>query len=205
MAIGHPPEAPVRATITLVVADHSDYPTDLERDVTLKDGTALRLRPIRPDDAPRLISLYNRLSRLTAYQRFFSVMKRLPPDWARLLATVDYHRRLALVAERGPADAPEIEAVARYEPTDDPGTVEVAFAIQDGYQGKGLGTLLLRHLLDAAEARGIHRFRAYVLADNQRMLALFSRLTDIRERRLEYGVVTLLFERRAIEPPAHDG
>ena len=187
------------------MAYHSDYPTDLERNVTLKDGTALRLRPIRPDDAPRLISLYNRLSRLTAYQRFFSAMKRLPPDWARLLATVDYHRRLALVAEHGPADAPEIEAVARYEPTDDPGTVEVAFAIQDGYQGKGLGTLLLRHLLDAAEARGIHRFCAYVLADNQRMLALFSRLTDIRERRLESGVVTLLFERRAIEPPAHHG
>jgi RimJ/RimL family protein N-acetyltransferase len=200
MAIGHPPEAPVHATIVPVVADHSDYPTDLERDVTLKDGTALRLRPIRPDDAPRLIDLYNRLSRLTVYQRFFSVMKRLPPDWARLLATVDYHRRLALVAERGPADAPEIEAVARYEPTDDPGTVEVAFAIQDGYQGKGLGTALLRHLLDAAEARGIHRFRAYVLADNRRMLGLFSRLTHILERQIESGIVTLVFERCADEP-----
>jgi GNAT superfamily N-acetyltransferase len=107
---------------------------------------------------------------------------------------------LALVAERGPADAPEIEAVARYEPTDDPGTVEVAFAIQDGYQGKGLGTLLLRHLLDAAEARGIRRFRAHVLADNRRMLSLFSRLTNIRERHIESGVVTLVFERRPDEP-----
>ena len=183
----------------------SDYPRELERDITLRDGTALRLRPIRPDDAPRLVDFYSRLSRHTAYQRFFSVMKRLPPDWARMLATVDYRRRLALVAERGVAQAPEIEAVARYEPTDDPSTVEVAFVVQDGYQGRGLGVLLLRHLLDAAEARGIRRFCAYVLADNTRMLDLLTRFTDIRERRLEAGVVTLLFERRGDEPPTRHG
>ena len=183
----------------------SDYPRELERDITLRNGSALRLRPIRPEDAPRLIDFYDRLSRHSAYQRFFSVMKRLPPDWARMLATVDYRRRLALVAERGPADAPEIEAVARYEPTDDPDTVEVAFVVQDGYQGRGLGLLLLHHLLDAAEARGIHRFCAYVLADNARMLDLLARFTDIRERTLEAGVVTLLFERRAYEPAGRHG
>jgi RimJ/RimL family protein N-acetyltransferase len=183
----------------------SDYPGELERDITLRDGTTLRLRPIRPEDAPRLISFYDRLSRHSAYQRFFSVMRRLPPDWARMLATVDYRRRLALVAERGPVDAPEIEAVARYEPTDDPDTVEVAFVVQDGYQGRGLGVLLLHQLLDAAEARGIHRFRAYVLADNARMLDLLSRFTEIRERHLEAGVVNLLFERRADEAAARHG
>ena len=183
----------------------SDYPGELARDITLRDGTTLRLRPIRSDDAPRLIDFYDRLSRHSAYQRFFSVMKRLPPDWARMLATVDYRRRLALVAERGPADAPEIEAVARYEPTDDPDTVEVAFVVQDGYQGRGLGLLLLHHLLDAAEARGMHRFRAYVLADNTRMLDLLSRFTEIRERHLEAGVINLLFERRPDEAAARHG
>jgi len=183
----------------------SQYPRDLERDVTLKDGTELHLRPIRPEDAPRLIDFYDRLSRHSAYQRFFTVMKRLPPDWARLLATVDYRRRLALVAERGPAPAPELVGVGRYEPTEDPDTVEVAFVVQDGLQGLGLGAILLRHLLEAAVARGIHRFCAYVLADNARMLDLLTRFTDIRERRLEAGVVTLLFERRADEAAAHHG
>jgi GNAT superfamily N-acetyltransferase len=185
--------------------EQSDYPRELERDVTLKDGTTLHIRAIRPEDAPRLIDFYGRLSRHSAYQRFFSVMKRLPPDWARMLATVDYRRRLALVAERGPAAAPEIEAVARYEPTDHPSTAEVAFAVQDGYQGRGLGVLLLHHLLKAAEARGIRRFCAYVLADNTRMLDLLSRFTDIRERHLDAGVVTLFFERRADPPPARHG
>lgn len=183
----------------------SDYPRELERDVTLKDGTELRLRPIRPEDAPRLIDFYSRLSRHTAYQRFFTVMKRLPPDWARLFATVDYRRRLALVAERGPAPAPELVGVGRYEPTEDLDTVEVAFVVQDGLQGQGLGAILLGHLLDAAEARGIRRFRAYVLADNRRMLDLLTRFTDIRERQLDAGVVTLLFERRTDPPAARHG
>jgi RimJ/RimL family protein N-acetyltransferase len=179
------------------------YPLELEREVVLRDGTALRLRPIRPDDAPRLIEVYGRLSAHTAYHRFFTVMKRLPPDWARLLATVDYRRRLALVAERGPRDAPELIGVARYEPTDREDTVEVAFVVQDGWQGKGLGTILLRELLDAAAARGIHRFRAFVLADNTRMLDLLRRFTDVREHTLEAGVVELVFARRAAEsaPP----
>jgi RimJ/RimL family protein N-acetyltransferase len=187
------------------MVSESDYPGELECDVTLNDGTRLHIRPIRPEDAPRLIAFYDRLSRHTAYQRFFSAMRRLPPDWARMLATVDYQRRLALVAERGQPDASEIEAVARYEPTDDPGTVEVAFVVQDGYQGRGLGVVLLGRLLDAAHARGIRRFRAFVLGDNRVMLDLLARFTDIRKRTLDAGVVTLDFERRAGDETARHG
>jgi len=183
----------------------SHYPRELVRDITLKDGTSLRLRPIRSEDAPRLVDFYSRLSRHSAYQRFFSIMKRLPPDWARLLATVDYRRRLALVAERGPAKSPELVGVGRYEPTADPDTVEVAFVVQDGFQGLSLGTTLLRQLLEAAEARGFHRFRAYVLADNTRMLDLLSRFTSIRERSIEAGVADIVFERRQEEPAAPHG
>ncbi len=180
------------------------YPSELEREVTLRDGTRLRLRPIRREDAPRLIELYSRLSRHTAYQRFFSAMKRLPPDWARLLATVDYRRRLALIAEAGPQDAPELVGVARYEPTDDPEIVEVAFVVLDGLQNRGLGSLLLRHLLEAAQARGIRRFRAWVLAENHRMLDLLARYTDIVSRTLESGVISVLFTpREGGGAPAH--
>jgi len=172
------------------------YPVELERDITLRDGTALRLRPIRADDAPRLVEYYSRLSAHTAYQRFFTVMRRLPPDWARLHAAVDYRTQLALIAERGPREQPELIAVARYEPTDRPDTAEVAFVVQDAWQGKGLGTIMLDALLEAAAARGITRFRAYVLADNARMLDLLRRFTAVRERTIDSGVVELLFSRR---------
>ena len=182
------------------MAESSEYPTALERVVLLVDGSEIRLRAIKPDDAPRLVEFYDRLSRHTAYQRFFTVMKRLPPNWARMLATVDYRRRLALVAEHGPAA--ELVAVARYEPTDDPRTAEVAFVVQDGFQGKGLGRVLLLYLLEAAQARGVERFRAYVLADNTRMLDLLNRSTDVREHSIASGVASLLFVPRHDRPRA---
>jgi len=166
------------------------YPKELEREIVLRDEARLNVRPIRPDDEPRLVDLYDRLSRHTAYQRFFTVMKRLPPDWAHFLANVDYRRRLALVVEHPPAG--ELVAVARYEPTDEEDTAEIAFVVQDGWQDRGLGTLLLGDLLAAAETHGIRRFRAYVLADNSRMLDLLLRFTEVLERKTESGVTTFL-------------
>jgi GNAT superfamily N-acetyltransferase len=126
---------------------HGIYPAELERDLVARDGERLQLRPIRPDDAPRLQALHGRLSRQTLYQRFFSIMKRLPTDWARYLADVDYHRRLALVIEREPASRSELIGVGRYEPTDDPAAAEVAFVLEDRWQNQGLGTALLHSLL----------------------------------------------------------
>jgi RimJ/RimL family protein N-acetyltransferase len=172
------------------------YPRELEREVVLRDGARLRLRPIRPEDQDRLITFYDRLSRHTAYQRFFTVMKRLPPNWAHLLANVDYERRLALLAEHGLPEDPELVGVARYEPTGQADMAEIAFVIQDGWQNRGLGTLMLDALLAAAEARGIRRFRAYVLASNARMIDLLVRFTDVQERRMESGVTELLLARR---------
>ena len=180
------------------VTTPAEYPRELVQDVKLRDGSYIHIRPIRPEDAPRLQELYGRLSRDTAYHRFFTVMKRLPPDWAQVLATVDYRRRLALVAEHDgpPGVGVEIIAVGRYEPTDEPDTVEVAFVVEDGWQGRGLGTILVREVLDSSAARGIRRFRAYVLSDNRRMLDLITRFGDVRERKTEQGVTELLFTRR---------
>jgi hypothetical protein len=72
-----------------------DYPAGIERQVVLKNGETVRIRPIRPDDEPRLVALYDRLSRHTAYQRFFTVRQSLPQDWVHYFANVDYRRRFA--------------------------------------------------------------------------------------------------------------
>jgi GNAT superfamily N-acetyltransferase len=183
-------------------AGASEYPRELVHPVVLRDGAHLRIRPIRPDDERRLGDLYARLSRHTAYQRFFAVMRRLPRDWYHYFANVDYVRRLALVAERDTADGVQLVAVARYEPTEEDGTAEVAFVVEDGWQGRGLGAVLLEDLIGAARARGLERFRAYVMADNHRMLKLLASRVAIQERTLEEGVVSLLFTPRdAVAPP----
>jgi hypothetical protein len=142
------------------------YPKELERTARLRDNTPVFVRPIRPDDAPRLIDGYSRLSKHTAYQRFFTLRRRLPADWARSLASVDYQRRMALIAERETVDEPELIGVGRYV------------------------------VLRAAQSRGLRRFRAFVLADNKRMLTLLSRHTDIKQREIEDGVVVVTLEPR---------
>jgi RimJ/RimL family protein N-acetyltransferase len=177
------------------------YPRELEHPVVLGDGAYLRIRPIRPDDEPRLVDLYGRLSEHTAYQRFFTLMRRLPPSWFHFFANVDYRRRLALVAERDTATGSELVGVGRYEPSDEEGVAEVALVVQDGWQGRGLGTVLLDDVLTAAQARGIRRFRAYVLAENERMLRLLAIRATALERKIEDGVVALTFTQRGAGPP----
>jgi RimJ/RimL family protein N-acetyltransferase len=161
-----------------------------DRTLALTSGERVRLRPIRPDDEPRLAELYDRSSQQTRYQRFFSAPRRLPPDWAHFLANVDYDRRFALVLEDLAAPATSVIGVARYEPTDD-GVPELALVVEDRWQGKGLGTLLLTELFRAAADNGITQFRAWVLADNRRMLGLLARHVEVLQRGMEQGVVEL--------------
>jgi GNAT superfamily N-acetyltransferase len=186
---------PADSTIigTFTTREVAGYPHGLEREATLKNGVSVRIRPIRPDDEPRLVALYSRLSSHTRYQRFFSATKRLPPNWFHFFANVDYRRRMAFVAEHNAGPEPELLGVGRYESTEEEGTAEVALVVQDDWQDKGLGTILLSDLLQAAVPRSIRQFRAYVLSDNHRMLSLLSRLTNVRERKTEGDVISLVF------------
>jgi RimJ/RimL family protein N-acetyltransferase len=172
------------------------YPSELERPLALRGGACVRLRPIRPDDEPRLEELFHRLSPKTVYHRFFAPYHRLRADWYRRFANVDYRSRLALVAEDEQAGRIVLRGVARYEPDAAPGVAEVAVVVEDAWQNCGIGSVLLGAVLEAGEARGVRSFTASVLADNRRMLHVLRRLGDIRRRSADNGVVTVEFERR---------
>jgi acetyltransferase len=185
---------------TLVVTPRS-YPAELERTVALRNGARVRLRPIRPADEPRLVELYERLSAVSAYQRFFTVMETLPPELAHHFANVDYRRRLALVAEPPAGEIPAVIAVARLEPTERPTTAELALVVEDAWQRIGLGAILLAQILQAGEQRGIDDFRADVLTTNDAMLGLLARHTDVTRRSVQqHGVTELFFRRRCRSP-----
>jgi RimJ/RimL family protein N-acetyltransferase len=128
-------------------------------------------------------------------------MRRLPPDWARILATVDQDRHAAIVAV-DPED--QLVGVARYGCPPGSDEAEIALVVQDGWQGRGLGTLLLTVLLDHGRSRGLTRFRAHVLATNQRMLRLIEELGVVDQRVLDQGVVSLGFTRRPRRSPGED-
>jgi RimJ/RimL family protein N-acetyltransferase len=191
-----PPGSGVVTTIT-----PAPYPRELEHVAVLDDGARVFIRPIRPDDESGLVDLYSRLSEHTAYQRFFTLMRRLPSTWSHFFANVDYRHRLALVAVHDGRNGPELIGVGRYEPTDEEGIVEIALVVQDGWQGRGLGTALMDDIMSAAGARGVERFRAFVLADNSRMLRLLANRTEIVERGIEDSVVAVIFRPRRPHVP----
>ena len=136
----------------------------------LRDGRAMVIRRIRPDDAPRLQALHDRLSDRTRRLRFFTRLKRLDAGFAGRLATVDFVKRAAFAASFPEDDA--IWAVGRYE-IEPSGDAEIAFVVHDDLQGQGLGSELLHHLAQLARTNRIPRFTATTLAENAEMLDVF--------------------------------
>jgi GNAT superfamily N-acetyltransferase len=171
------------------------YPAGEEEDIVLRDGTAMHLRPIRGDDGPGLLALYDRLSPESLYFRFFAFPDK-DAGKAEYLTHVDYDRRYALVAETAGA----IVGVARWERiADRPSHAEVAFTVADDFQGRGLGSLLFQRLAALARARQITVFEAEVLKNNERMLRLFARTGLTSTTRDQGHVLTILL---ALDPTA---
>ncbi len=168
----------------------------------LRDGRTAHIRPIRPDDADLLVDFYSRVSDQSKYYRFFSPMPHLSERDVVRFTQVDHVHRVAfvmLLSER-------MIALGSYEgrPSDDadpsslPAEVaEVAFLVEDAQQGRGIGQLLLEHLAQAGRERGIERFVAEVLPDNQRMIQTFRDAGYRLVSGFEDGVITLEFP---IEP-----
>jgi acetyltransferase len=145
------------------------YPEDLERTWIAPDGTAVLLRALRPDDLDRELRFIAGLSSRTLYQRVqYSSSAVSRSDAARLL-DLDYRDRMAIGALTGPGSDPLIVGVSRY--ARDPGqdTAECAIVVTDDWQGRGLGTQLMRSLAVAARRQGIRWLVGSSLADNSRI------------------------------------
>ncbi len=187
-----------RSTPTSVVgterADGADgvpagYPAELERDVVGESGLHYRLRPIRPDDAARLVAFHRALSAQSVYLRFFTFHPTLSEAEVEHFTRVDYRDRLALVVTVGD----QLVAVGRFDREPGGTEAEVAFVVADEYQHHGLGTLLLDELAGAARRRGVKTFRADTLAGNAAMLDVFGHSGYQLTSHVECGTVTLRF------------
>ncbi|WP_456575166.1 bifunctional acetate--CoA ligase family protein/GNAT family N-acetyltransferase [Blastococcus sp. SYSU D00820] len=164
-------------------------PPHWEADVIAADGGTVHLRPICPEDDEGLVGLMERSSDQTRYYRFFGPMKRLSERDLHRFTHVDHDNRVAFVLLLG-GQLIGVGRYDRYPGTDD---AEVAFLIEDAHQGRGLGSVLLEHLAAAARERGIARFVAEVLAQNNRMVRVFLDAGYTPTRSYEDGVVHLTF------------
>jgi RimJ/RimL family protein N-acetyltransferase len=141
----------------------------LSEQVALRDGLQVTIRPIQPDDAPRLQALVARLSPESIFLRFLALVKGLSDKEARRLANVDYTTRMAFVATVLEEDEEQIIGVARYAMIDgdEPGLAEAAVVVEDRHQRRGLGSLLLKRLTAYARRHGVLKFLANVHPTNE--------------------------------------
>lgn len=143
----------------------------LRETLRLRDGATVTVRAICADDTERLRAFHSRLSLDTIVFRFFRVLPALSQDLAEHLTHIDYENRMALVATVGKGDDERIIAVVRYERIE-PDVGEVAFVVEDAWQGRGIATTLLHRLARYAQGHGFSTLVAITMGSNQRMISM---------------------------------
>ena len=164
------------------------------RTLELTHGTKVLVRPIVPEDEPLLHEAVAAMSERTVYFRFFSPLKRMPDALAHRLAVVDYNDRFALVATDKPRGKERIVGVARYDRVVNTDVAEVAVAVIDEFQRRGLGSALMTILGKVATEHGIKTFTLVVLPENQQMLGLLRKMGWIHRAKLSGGLYDISFE-----------
>jgi GNAT superfamily N-acetyltransferase len=140
----------------------------------LRDGRQIQIRALRPGDEAEMLAAVDRASAQSLYQRFFGVKRGFTEKEVSFFMDVDFVSHVALVAVTQVSGRERIIGGGRYVVTA-PGTAELAFTVDDDYQGRGIGTRLLRHLRELARAAGLRELTAEVMATNTAMLKLFEK------------------------------
>lgn len=164
---------------------------------TLRDGTPATIRAMRADDRERLVAAFHKLDPGTIYTRFFSFVKEIPAQSLGLLDDIDFNHVGALVVTLGPPGDETVIGGASYvacAPRAEGKAAEVAFTIEEDYQGQGLASKLLALLTTIARRHGFTHFEADVLPANAAMLGVFQRCGLPMQRRHQDGVVHITFD-----------
>jgi acetyltransferase len=150
------------------------YPQQYVAPWTLKDGSPITIRPIRPEDEPLIVQFHETLSEQSVYFRYFHLMKlsrRTAHERLTRICFIDYDREMALVADRKNPDTGEHEilGVARLSKLHGVNEAEFAMLVSDPYQHQGLGTELLGRLIEVARVENLDRVRAEIMPENTAM------------------------------------
>ena len=148
------------------------YPEDLEAIMNTKDGSELLVRPVKPTDEEMLSDMFYDLSDQTIINRFFSMLKSMPHRKLQQFCCIDYTNEMSLVAIAGSGPKQKIVGLGSYYLNPATQRAEIAFLVADAWQGKGIGTYMMRSLVKISKSKNIKGLTAEVLRDNVAMIAL---------------------------------
>jgi acyl-CoA hydrolase/GNAT superfamily N-acetyltransferase len=171
------------------------YPEDAIRDVQLRDGRSVLLRPTRTSDAAAMQELFHRLSEEDVETRFLQKLASLTDTMAQYLCSVDYEEEMAFAAVVGPSAHERIVAASCYYLSPATGLAEVAYMVDPEWQGAGLGGILHRGLVEYARQHGARGLTADVMLGNSPMMRIFENGDYSLSSRTSAGVneLTMLF------------
>ncbi len=152
------------------------YPHELIQYFQLTNGVNITIRPIRPEDAVLEKNFHQRLSERTKYFRFMQALHELTPEMIVRFTQIDYDREMAFVAVTEDKSMPSELGVGRYLMNPDGNSVEFALVVADDCQCLGIGSRLMKALMQTAKAKGMSFFEGEVLAVNKPMLSLVTKL-----------------------------
>ncbi|MDP2392221.1 MAG: bifunctional acetate--CoA ligase family protein/GNAT family N-acetyltransferase [Methylococcaceae bacterium] len=152
------------------------YPHELTERYLTANGIYITIRPIRPEDAVMEKDFVHRLSEHTKYFRFMQALQELTPEMVVRFTQIDYDREMAFVAVADHENLPKELGVGRYLMNPDGQSVEFALVVSDGCQRMGIGTRIMKALMQSAKSKGVSFFEGEVLAVNSPMLALTKKL-----------------------------
>jgi len=161
----------------VVVSDMIDA-AKYDHTATLRNGTPVKVRSIRPDDKKRLVTAFKNLDPESIYTRFFYHKKMLTDKELKAATEIDFDSAVALVVTTGDGEQETIIGAGRYAVIDETGplrSAEVAFTVEEDYHRQGIARILLQHLASIARDKGLSRFVAEVLPENRGMLTVFSK------------------------------
>ena len=140
----------------------------------LRDGTPIEIRALRPNDEPDMLAAIERTGPDSLRSRFFVMKRHFSEKERAFFMDLDFSNHVALAALVEEQGRPAIVGGGRYVVTD-PGRAEMAFVVVDAWQGRGIGSLLLRHLIDIAREHGMRELTAEVLSGNASMRRVFAK------------------------------
>ncbi len=173
---------------------HGEYPEELETFRTTKTGLQIFMRPVKISDEPLLKDFFYSLSDASLHRRFFSIRKDMPHERLQDFVVIDYTKEVLLVVITGDQENQLIAAIGQYGIDESTHTAEVAFAVRDDHQNRGIGFELLKYLTYLAKRQGLLGFTAEVLIDNEPMLHVFEKGGFDMKKRADSGVYDLMLK-----------
>jgi len=181
----------IYADQAFVPGQEGEYPEELERYRTTRAGVEILMRPVKMSDEEVLKDFFYSLSDQSNYRRFIMLRRRLPHEVLQKFTAIDYTKQMVILAVIQEGEKELVVGVGQYVVMEDAHTAEIALAVRDDYQQKGIGTLLLSYMQEIAKRQGLLGFTADVLGENKPVMKLVEKAGFDYRKEITDGVAYL--------------